>query len=265
MITLEELNLTEEELDSVLTGIYEKIDDPEKDYYQKFIREDATVDQKLALFEQSKSKFYKLIETMAYNCRQANTSEKTFDRQVGAVECGTLEAARMIGAAHLYQEADEEFMDEWLQKLEHRSSRLEHYIEKGSVLTEGGWKTLFGFLLIGPIYWAAYRGIRAAVSEKSRRCGALGMGRTRDVCLWKVRREEALKYADLIKKNLGNCKNAGNPQKCQSKGEAKIKTYQAKAAKLQAKIEQYRQKSPKKAGKAEAGEAKAADKSGKWA
>ena len=169
MITLEQLNLTEEELDAVLSGIFEATDDPEKEHYHRFIKEDATLDQKLALFEQNKPKFYKMIEDMGYNCRQA-VGGKTFERQMGVVECGTLEAARMLGAANMFNESDEKFLNLWLANLEKGSTKLENYLSKGDeILTEGGWKTLFGMFMISPAYWALYRGIRAIFDQKSRR------------------------------------------------------------------------------------------------
>jgi len=49
MLTLEQLNINEQELDQALNFIYESGDHPEKDMYIKFIKEDATLDQKMAL------------------------------------------------------------------------------------------------------------------------------------------------------------------------------------------------------------------------
>ena len=254
MITLEQLNLNEEELDAVLCNIFEK--DDEKDHYHKFIKEDATLDQKLALFEQQKTKFYNMVENMAYNCRQAAAEGNTFERQMGVVECGTLEATRMLGAANLFQEADEKFMDEWFEKLEKSTSKLEHYLSMADdkvLMTEGGWKTLFGWFLIGPIYWAAYRGIRALVDEKSKRCGVLSIGRQRDVCLWKVKAEQQKKMAALIQKNMGNCAKSKNPDKCKAVGQKKIAEYNAKARKWEDKIKHYSSKSAEKSAKADIG------------
>jgi hypothetical protein len=130
-------------------------------------------------------------------------------------------------------------------------------------LNEGGWKTLFGVFMIGPAGWAIYRGIRALVSEKSRRCGVLGIGRERDVCLWKVRGEEAKKMAGLIQKNMVNCKSSKNPEKCKSKGFEQVKKHTEKYKKYMMKIKTYASKAPKKAGKAERGVTKAQDTAGK--
>lgn len=48
LLTLEQINLTEEEVGTVLNFIYESEEHPEKDMYAKFIDE-ATLDQKLSL------------------------------------------------------------------------------------------------------------------------------------------------------------------------------------------------------------------------
>jgi hypothetical protein len=262
MHTLEKLQLTEAELDDVLLGLYESSDDPEKENYKKFIKEDATLKQKFALLEQNKRKFYSLIEEMAYNCRQA-VGGKTFERQMGMVECGTLEAVRMIGAANMFKEADEKFLDAWVGQLERRTTKLENYLSKAdesSLLTEGGWKTLFGWFLVGPVYWAAYRGIRALVDEKSKRCGVLSIGRQRDVCMWKLRAEQNQKMAALISKNMVNCKNSKNPEKCKAAGAKKMAEYNAKAKKYMDKISTYSNKAPAKKAKADVGLQRAAAK-----
>jgi len=252
MITLEQLNLTEEELDEMLCNLYEE--DDEKDHYHKFIKEDSTLNQKLALFEQQKTKMYQLIENMGYNCRQA-VGGKTFERQMGVVECGTLEAARMIGAARLFKEADNKFLDKWLGFLETRTAKLENYLSKTdeNVLNEGGWKTVFGWFMVGPAYWAAYRGIRALVDEKSKRCGVLSIGRQRDVCLWKLRAEQNQKMSALIKRNMANCGQSKNPEKCKAIGLKKIADYNEKAKKQMNKIQQYSQKGAEKQAKADIG------------
>lgn len=131
-------------------------------------------------------------------------------------------------------------------------------------LQEGVLKTLFGMFLIGPGGWAVYRAIRAAVSEKSKRCGAFAIGRERDVCLMKVKEEEARKMAALLQKEMKNCKEAKNPQKCMEVGKKKIQKYQDRAKKYQDAIKRYASKSVKKGMKAQAGIKKAQDPAGKW-
>jgi len=136
--------------------------------------------------------------------------------------------------------------------------------EIGKHLNEGGFKTIFGMFLLGPYGWAAYRAIRAFANEKSRKCGTFGIGRTRDVCLWKLRAEEATKMAALIAKEMKNCSQSKNPDKCKKAGQAKIMKYQAKAKQQMDKIKKFGTKSPKKNIKAKAGLEKAASKEDKW-
>lgn len=256
MITLEQLNLNEEELDGVLCNIFEK--DDEKDHYHKFIKEDATLDQKLALFEQQKSKFYSMIENMAYNCRQ-EVGGKTFERQMGVVECNQLEAVRMLGTFSLFQESDA-LGDEWLAKLEANEIKLETYLDKfGDQLSESVYKTIMGVILLQGVGWVAYRAIRAAMSEKSRRCGILGIGRERDVCMWKVKAEAAKKMAALLSREQKTCSQSPNPEKCKAKSKSEIDKNLKKAKKLEDKIRKYKGKSINKAMKGQAGEAKAKD------
>jgi hypothetical protein len=49
MLTLEQININEQELDQILNFIFENGDHPEKEMYLKFIKEDATLDQKLVI------------------------------------------------------------------------------------------------------------------------------------------------------------------------------------------------------------------------
>jgi hypothetical protein len=58
--------------------------------------------------------------------------------------------------------------------------------------------------------WAAWRGIKAASDEASRRCGALSIGEKRQACLFKVRMDLLNKKTALIRKGSSNCD--GNPK-----------------------------------------------------
>ena len=51
MFTLQQINLSEEEVGQMLNFIYEAEEHPEKDLYARFIKEDATLDQKLSMLE----------------------------------------------------------------------------------------------------------------------------------------------------------------------------------------------------------------------
>jgi len=122
-----------------------------------------------------------------------------------------------------------------------------------SNLNEGGWKTLAGFILIGPVYWAAYRALRAAFDEKSKQCGIFGIGRKRDVCLWKLRAEKYRKEAALFSKVAKDCGQSKDPAKCKASVAEKVAKSNAKAKELEEKIRQYAVKSPEKHAKAKAG------------
>jgi len=108
-----------------------------------------------------------------------------------------------------------------------------------------------------------YRSIRAGLSQKSRQCGVLGVGRERDTCLWKAKADEAVKMAGLISREMKNCTQAKNPEKCKKVGMKQIAQNKAKAAKYMQKIKNYGRKSIKKGAKAQSGVEKAADKSTK--
>jgi hypothetical protein len=51
MLTLKQINLSEEELGQVLNFIYEAEEDPDRDMYARFIKEEATLEQKLNLLQ----------------------------------------------------------------------------------------------------------------------------------------------------------------------------------------------------------------------
>lgn len=51
LFTLQELNINEQDLDEVLNFIYKTEEDKDKDLYARFIKEDATLDQKLNLLQ----------------------------------------------------------------------------------------------------------------------------------------------------------------------------------------------------------------------
>lgn len=150
-------------------------------------------------------------------------------------------------------------MDGEIVHLDEQSEEIVNARFESHLLNEGGWKTIAGFFLLGPYGWAIYRAVRAAVSEKSKKCGVLAIGRERDVCLWKLRAEENIKLAAMYAKEMKNCAQSKKPDKCKAVGQKKIATHKAKAAKYAAKIKNFSMKSPKKAGKAEAGLKKAAD------
>lgn len=110
-------------------------------------------------------------------------------------------------------------------------------------LAEGIFRTILGVVLLSPPGWAIYRSILASMSEKNRRCGILGVGKTRDLCKKKVSALGARQMAGLLKKSLANCKDARNPEKCTKGTQDKIKKFEGKAKKIEDKLRQYGAKS----------------------
>ena len=135
-------------------------------------------------------------------------------------------------------------MDGKIVALDEQAEEIVNARFKNHSLNEGVFKTLFGMFLLSPGGWVAYRAIRAAISEKSRRCGAFGIGKVRDICLAKVKALDATKMAGLISREMKNCAQAKNPAKCKAAGQKKIASLQAQAAKYNKKI-QSAAKSPK--------------------
>lgn len=131
-ITLENLNLTENELDELLNFIYEAEDHPEKEMYFKFIGE-ATLDEKLGLTQklmieaeaEAKGKgvghlkkgamsmagqvgglgvfwvAYRVIKAMKDKCSRKCSviGTNTFMRQKCMADCQAQEAAKSLAAA----------------------------------------------------------------------------------------------------------------------------------------------------------------------
>jgi len=119
-------------------------------------------------------------------------------------------------------------------------------------------KSILGIALVGPGGWLMYRTIRAAFDEKSKKCGVYGVGRVRDVCLWKARADKHKKLANLLKKAKSNCSKHKDPSACVSKLNAQIAKEKMKYKNQMEKIKQYSIKSPEKQMKAQAGERRAA-------
>jgi len=270
MITLKQLNLTEQELDDVLCFIYESEEPEDAVNYTRFIKTDALIDQKLKMLtvgntlgEGSEPFFIikRIIESSDCGCSDVTS---TWKRQRNIAECQATQILKILESAVKTSFENTSVLSEMEGRLEKLQEKVLNYDDTYNVpLSEGGWKTIFGFFLLGPSGWLIYRAIRAALSEKSRRCGALGVGRVRDVCLWKARQEEQIKMAALVKKEMKNCKESKNPAKCSAKGSERAAGMISKAKKLADKIKNYQMKSPKKAGKTEEGMKKAADPAGK--
>jgi hypothetical protein len=134
LLTLEQINLEEQELDQVLNFLYE-IDNPEEaSLYARFIKEDATLDQKLIMIEAEMAKVkakdptkqghmgkavasvagqlfgpfwiaYRLIKAFTTKCsRKCKViGTNTFIRQKCMAECDAAEAAKAVGAVNKIQ------------------------------------------------------------------------------------------------------------------------------------------------------------------
>lgn len=138
-------------------------------------------------------------------------------------------------------------------------SITEQIINDRFLVSESALRSIFGILLLTPGLWIAYRGIRAALSERSKKCGIFGMGKERDICMLKVKAQNAKAMVGLVQKSMVNCKQSKNPQKCIAVGQNKIKEFQNKAKKYEDKIKKYASKSPQKSLKATRGVKKAED------
>jgi hypothetical protein len=163
MITLEELNITEQELDQMLNFIYEASENEEREMYARFIKEDATLDQKLALLisEVKEPKqghmgkavmsaagtlfgpfwvAYRLIKAVKEKCSRKCSVMKTntFIRQKCMVECKLEEAKKSQAAAAKInckgkpecESKKKAMQSKWASRVQELSSKLKRYQEK---------------------------------------------------------------------------------------------------------------------------------------
>lgn len=164
MFTLEQLNLTEQELGDMLNLIYEFEDRPEKEMYAKFIKEDATLDQKLALLMMEVKEptvkhggkavsswagaflfgpfwvAYRLIKAVKEKCSRKCSLMKlnTFIRQKCMVECNLEEAKKAHAATAKInckgkaecEQKKKDLAAKWARKVTELSAKLKGYQEK---------------------------------------------------------------------------------------------------------------------------------------
>lgn len=169
MLTLEQLNLSEEDLNFYLKFIYEAEDHPEKEHYHKFIDE-ATMDQKLGLLNILVSEIkdpekqghlrkafmsrvgqvaglgvfwaaYRGIRAAVDKCSRkcSVAAANTFMRQKCMAECKVGEMNSAIGAANKIQcgpkdpgcpEKKKEMIAKYQQKLTDAKNKHQRYVEK---------------------------------------------------------------------------------------------------------------------------------------
>lgn len=104
-------------------------------------------------------------------------------------------------------------------------------------LNEGALRSIFGMFLLTPVGWIAYRTIRGVFQKASRKCGILAVGKTREICMLRVKATKAEKLVNLFKKEMKNCSKAKNPAKCKAVGQKKIDKWTAEVKELQGRIQ----------------------------
>jgi len=107
---------------------------------------------------------------------------------------------------------------------------------KNSRLNEGTLKSILGIVLLTPGGWIMWRGLKAALSEKQRRCGVLGIGAKRDACLLAAQAEISKRTIKVLQDAAKNCGASKDPAKCKAKIAEEIKKNQMKIAKAQQKL-----------------------------
>lgn len=111
-------------------------------------------------------------------------------------------------------------------------------------LNEGVFKSLFGMFMLTPAGWIIYRLIRATFSKASRKCGALSIGKIRDLCLLRAKLTKYQKLIRLINSQMKNCSKAKNPEKCTAKGKEKIAGWNEDIKEVMARIKDVQASGP---------------------
>jgi hypothetical protein len=96
------------------------------------------------------------------------------------------------------------------------------------ILNEFVATAVLGLAILGAKGWVAWRAIKGATSEASRRCGVLRISSDRSSCLAKVKIEEAGKKIRLLQKARSACSNHKDPRGCTENLDSKIKSEQEK-------------------------------------
>jgi hypothetical protein len=107
-------------------------------------------------------------------------------------------------------------------------------------LQEGVLKTVFGMFLLSPPGWVVYRGVRAMFSKASRKCGALSIGSQRDLCLLRAKVQKFEKLINLVKREMKNCSQAKNPDKCKQSGRDKLEKWESELKMVKGRISDIR-------------------------
>jgi len=112
-------------------------------------------------------------------------------------------------------------------------------------IEEGVLKSIFGMFLLSPPGWVMYRAIRATFSKASRKCGALSIGKIRDICLLRCKVTKYQKLIRLITGQMKNCTSSKNPSKCKQKGADKLGKWKEELGEVLARIKDVQSSGPK--------------------
>ena len=115
-----------------------------------------------------------------------------------------------------------------------------HPIQK-TLVNEGVLKSIFGMFLLTPAGWIAWRAIKALFSKGERRCGVLAIGKTRDLCMLRLKLTIAKRKLQIISSNLSNCSNAKNPAKCKTAGQTKMAKFNDEISMLNGRLKDMQQ------------------------
>ena len=113
-------------------------------------------------------------------------------------------------------------------------------IGKKLTLQEGTFKSILGMILLSPGGWLLWRTLKAALIEKQRRCGVIGVGAKRDACLQAAQIEISTKTIALLKKESVNCSESKNPKKCQEAVKKEIAKHIIKIQKAKTKLAKFK-------------------------
>lgn len=154
-------------------------------------------------------------------------------------------------------------MDGKIMKLDEEAEKLVNERFKQCSLNEGAAAVVgavlvgtYGLMLTGAAVFA-YKTLVGVFSEKARRCGVYGVGKSRQICKLRVEAMKNEKLAEFAKKAISACSKTKNPERCTKSNTEAMKKFQAKADKYNSKISNYANKSTRRATKAQKGIEKA--------
>lgn len=135
MLTLKKLKISENKLNAILSFIFEAEKPEESDLYKKFIKEDATLEQKLKLLQKegvkdSFSLIMRLIESKFNECRKCDGIEKIWEKQLHIAECNAEKALSILEVMNNFENDGDIIFSENLDALERFHNKIVIYNEK---------------------------------------------------------------------------------------------------------------------------------------